>query len=201
MDNLLYIARQFRMLYRVPPGIWLLIAACFLGLWTLLMHLLDWRIPAEQRENPVFLRSACCRGRASFVLNMLLMLVGLLIIALVTFVRRGSVEHRIVLFPFRVLYGMKAPSDYWQVTIMNLVLYVPFACGLVFCLGRCSGWLRRHPVLATVLICLLLSLLAEVLQYINGSGLAEVDDALVNTLGGALGTIPYLFFRKHSDTL
>lgn len=201
MNNLLYIVGRFKLLYRVPPGTWLLIAAGFLVLWTLLMCLLDWRIPPEQSENPGFLRGARWRGRADLAFNLLLTLVGLLIIALVTFVRRGSVEHRVVLYPFRVLYGMKAPGDYWQVTIMNLVLYVPFACGLTFCLEHGRGWLGRHLVLATVVICLLLSLLAETLQYITGSGLAEVDDVLINTLGGVFGTIPYLFFRKHSDSL
>lgn len=201
MDNLLYIAGQFKLLYRIPPQRWLLITAAFLLLWTLLMRLLDWRVPQERSKNPGFLRSARRRGRVAFIINLILTLLGLAVVALVTFVRRGSVEHRVVLYPFRVLYGMKAPGDYWQVTIMNLVLYVPFACGLCFCLERCRGWLRQHPALATVMICLLLSLLAEALQYITGSGLAEVDDVLVNTLGAALGTIPYFFFRKHSESL
>lgn len=201
MDNLLYIAGRFKLLYRVPPRNWLMITTGFLLVWTLLMRFLDWRVPSEQSENPGFLRGARWRGSVALALNLLLMLVGLAVVALVTFVRRGSVKHRFVLYPFRVLYGMKAPGDYWQVTIMNLVLYVPFACGLCFCLQRGCGWLRRHPALATVLICLLLSLLAEALQFVTGSGLAEVDDVLVNTLGGALGTIPYLFFRKHSDSL
>ena len=201
MDYIYSITRQFKLLYRVPPGTWFLITVGFLLFWTLLMRLLDWRVPQEQSENPGFLRGARWRGRVALVVNLLLMIVGLLSIALVTFVRRGSVEHRVVLYPFRVLYGMKAPGDYWQVTIMNLVLYVPFACGLTFCLERGRDWFGHHPVLATVVICLLLSLLAETLQYITGSGLAEVDDVLINTLGGVFGTIPYLFFRKHSDSL
>lgn len=190
MKNLLYIAGQFKLLYPISPLHWLLITAGFIFIWTLLMRLLDWRVPLEQSANPGFLRGARRRERAALMLNLLLLLLGLMIIALVTFVRRGSVEHHVVLYPFRVLYGMKAPGDYWQVTIMNLVLYVPFACGLCFCLQRGRGWLGRHPVLATVSICLLLSLLAETLQYITGSGLAEVDDVLMNTLGGAIGTIP-----------
>lgn len=190
MDDIFTIYRQFKVLYRVHPAIWLLIAAGFLALWTLLMRLLDWRVPPEQSANPGFLRSARRRGRAALVLNFFLVLVGLAIIVLVTFVRRGSDEHRVVFYPLRVLYGMKAPGDYWQVMIMNLVLYVPFACGLAFCLQRGRGWLRCHPVFVTVLICLLLAVIAEVLQYITGSGLAEVDDVLMNTLGGVLGGMP-----------
>lgn len=198
MDDIFTIYRQFKVLYRVPPVIWLLIAAGFLALWTLLMRLLDWRVPPEQSRNPGFLRSARRRGRAALVLNLFLVLLGLMIIALVTFVRRGSVEHRVVLYPLRVLYGMKAPGDYWQVMIMNLVLYVPFACGLAFCLGRGHGRLWRHPVFATIIICLLLSVLAEVLQFITGSGLAEVDDVLMNTLGACLSTLPYAAFTWFS---
>lgn len=195
MDNLFYIARRFKLLYRIPPLNWLLITAGFLGLWTLLICLLGCRIPPEQRENPGPLCGARWLGKIAFVLNLALMLAGLLTIILVTIVRRGSVEHRVVLCPFRVLYGMKAPGDYWQVTIMNLVLYVPFACGLTFCFCRGHGWFRRHPAWGTALICLLLSVTAELLQYFFGSGLAEADDVLMNTLGGALGTIPYVICR------
>lgn len=201
MIDILSFASQFKLLYRVSPCAWPFIAVGFLLFWALLMRFLDWRVPQEKSMNPRFLRGARWRGRVAFVLNLILTLLGLAVVALVTFVRRGSVEHRVVLYPFRVLYGMKAPGDYWQVTIMNFVLYVPFACGLCFCLERCRGWLRQHPALATVMICLLLSLLAEALQYITGSGLAEVDDVLVNTLGAALGTIPDFFFRKHSESL
>ena len=155
MNSIYSLTGKFLLLYRVSPSTWLLITAAFLLLWTFLMCLLDWHIPAEQRMNPMFQRSAHRRRRAAFVLNLLLMLVGLAIVALVTFVRRGSVEQRFVLYPFRVLYGMKAPGDYWQVTIMNLVLYVPFACGLTFCFGRSRGGFGRRSVLATVLICFL----------------------------------------------
>ena len=192
MDSL-YIAGRFKLLYRIPPRRWLLITAGFLLLWTLLMCLLDCRLPPEQRVNPGSLCGARWRGNIAFVLNLVLMLAGLLTIILLTIVRRGSVEHLVVLYPFRVLYGMKAPEDYWKVTVMNLVLYVPFACGVPFCLVRCRCWLRRHSVLTTVLICLLLSVTAELLQYFRGSGLAEVDDVLMNTLGGSIGTIPYVF--------
>lgn len=194
MADIFTIYRQFKVLYRVPPGIWLLIITGFLALWTRLMCLLDWRVPPEQSMNPDFLRSARRRGKIARVLNLFLMLLGLMIIALVTFLRRGSVEHRVVFYPLRVLYGMKAPVDYWQVMIMNLVLYVPFACGLAFCVERGRGWIHCYPVSVTVLICLLLAVIAEVLQYITGSGLAEVDDVLMNTLGGVLGGMPCLIW-------
>ena len=199
MTGIFTIYRQFKVLYRVLPGIWLLIITGFLALWTMLMLFLDWRVPPEQSMNPGFLRGARRRGKIARVLNLFLMLLGLMIIALVTFVRRGSVEHRVVFYPLRVLYGLKAPADYWQVMIMNLVLYVPFACGLAFCVERGRGWIHCYPVSATIAICLLTSILAEGLQYITGSGLAEVDDVLMNTLGGVLGGMPCLVCGRNCE--
>ena len=195
MDDIYSITKQFLLLYRVPPGAWLLIATGFLVLWTLLMLCLKAHALQGQRRNLAVLR----RTKATFVLNLLLMLLGLAVILLVTFVRRGSAGHSVIFYPLRVLYGMQAPSDYWQITIMNFVLYVPFSCGLAFLLGGFSSRYnaaRRPAALWTVLICMLLSFLAEAMQYIAGSGLAEVDDVLANTLGGALGTLPFILIKR-----
>lgn len=176
------------MLYRIPPEYWLLIMTGFLVGWTLLMVLLGRRGPVRQFENA----ASTEQKKAAYALNLILMLIGLTIIFLVTFVRRGSPVHQVVLIPLRVLLGQKAPGDYWQVTIMNLVLYVPFACGLCFVLGK----KRARPVGEAVLIGFILAFVAEALQYIFGSGTAEVDDVLVNTLGALLGTVPYMLYRR-----
>lgn len=134
------------------------------------------------------IQSSLRRTRFAFVLNLVLMLVGLVIILLVTFVRRESSEHRVILIPLRVLFGLKAPRDYWHVTVMNIVLYVPFSCGLCFVIGKKYA----RQVGASVLICVILALVAEARQYIFGYGLAEMDDVLMNTLGASLGTLPYV---------
>lgn len=120
------------------------------------------------------------------------MLLGLTIILLVTFVRRKSSENQVILIPMRVLFGLRAPGDFWDVTVMNVVLYVPFACGLCFVLGK----KYTHPARLTILICFILSFTAEVLQYILDSGWTEVDDVLMNTLGAFLGTLPYMITSK-----
>ena len=184
------------MLYRIPPVYWLLIMAGFLALWTLLMALLGRRVPVKQSENTTLKQRSLKPNKAAYALNLILMLVGLTIILLVTFVRRGSTVHQVILIPLRVLFGQKAPGDYWQVTIMNLVLYVPFACGLCFIMGK----KRLHPVGETILICSILAFVAEALQYALGSGTAEVDDVLVNTLGALLGTVPYMLCRRINAT-
>lgn len=191
MDNLLYIAGRFKQLYRISPISWLLIAAGFLILWTALMLLVYKKIPMKRDETKGLLRGPCVRGNAVFVLNLILMLLGLAIILLVTFVRRRVSDHQAILIPLRVLFGHKVPKDYWQVSIMNIVLYVPFACGMVFCLRFGSTRTLSHPAGTTILLCLFLSFIAETNQYLRVAGLAEVDDVLMNTLGGAIGTIPY----------
>ena len=192
MLNLYYIAQKFKLLYRIPPEYWLLIMTGFLAFWTLLMGFLCRSVPVEQSRNTALLQSSVSRNKLVFALNLALMLVGLTIILLVTFVRRESSVHKVILIPLRVLFGQKAPGDYWQVTIMNIVLYVPFACGLCFAMGK----KRPHPVRGTVLICFISAFVAEALQYILGSGTAEMDDVLVNILGASLGTIPYILCQR-----
>lgn len=149
------------------------------------------KVPLAQCQNPEVLQRTIRRSKVALALNLALMLVGLMIIFLVTFARRGYSEDSVILIPLRVLFGLHVPRDYWQVMVMNLVLYVPFACGLVFCLERSRNWPRLHPALGTVLICLLLSATAETKQYLMGSGIAEVDDVLMNTFGGTIGLLPW----------
>ena len=146
----------------------------------------------EETQNTALIKSVLSKSRFMFALNLILMLLGLAIILLVTFVRRKSSENQVIMFPMRVLFGLRAPGDYWHVTVMNIVLYVPFACGLCFVLGK------KYKLSAglTIVICFILSFAAEVLQYSLDSGWAEVDDVLMNTLGAFLGTLPYVITTK-----
>jgi len=138
------------------------------------------------------------------ILNLLLMLAGLAAIVFVTLVRLRSLSHRMVLIPLRPLWGMKVSKSYWHVTVMNIVLFVPFACGLSCLLGvpsvktgdgnRRRAFVRK-PARVTILTCLVISVLAEAAQYLFGMGLCEADDVLMNTLGGAIGTIPFCLTR------
>ena len=192
MFNLYFIAQRFKLLYRILPEQWMLIMVVFLTLWTLLMISLCRRGPEEQRGNPELLQCSLQRSKVAFAMNLILMLVGLTIILLVTFVRRRSSEHQLILIPLRVLFGLRAPRDYWHVTVMNIVLYVPFSCGLCFVMGK----KYMHPVGKTILICFILAFVAEILQFVYGSGTAELDDVLMNTFGAFLGTIPYGLCRR-----
>lgn len=128
-------------------------------------------------------------GKICFSLNLIMTLLGLSMILYMTYVRHVSSVHQFVLYPLRPLYGMKVSSDYWKVSVMNIVLYVPFACGLTFLI-------KRHPVRSTILVCLCLSVIAELLQYFGTSGVSEVDDVLFNTFGAVLGTLPVVVLVK-----
>ena len=180
-----------------------MILAVFLLLWTGLLIVLS---PAGRRlSDPESCGQRDRRKRVILqVLNLLLMLAGLAAIVFVTLVRRRSLSHRMVLIPLRPLWGMKVSKSYWHVTVMNIVLFVPFACGLSCLLGVRSmqpedvhrrGAFARKPVRVTILVCFLLSVLAEAAQFLFGMGLCEVDDVLMNTLGGAIGTIPFCLTR------
>ena len=61
----------------------------------------------------------------------------------------------------------------------NIVWFVPLGFYLVF--------FRKFRVRRAVLYGFLLSLFIEVMQFVLGTGVSEVDDLLLNSLGSALG--------------
>lgn len=155
--------------YKIPLKTWIITAAIILTAWTLLMLLFR-----KQKGFRLFLS----RIFASL---------GLFLIVLMTFVRYPNQGTGLIWIPLRPLFGMRVSSDYWFVSITNLILYIPFACGLSF---SGDGEKKKGAIGKTILICFLVSLAAESYQYTTASGLAEVDDVLFNTLGGLIGAIP-----------
>ena len=71
--------------------------------------------------------------------------------------------------------------------LMNVILFYPAGLLLVGFLG--DRWKRYGKILLILVICCLLSLGIEHLQYHLGIGLAETDDVLHNSLGGVIGAI------------
>lgn len=61
----------------------------------------------------------------------------------------------------------------------NIVWFVPFGFYLAF--------FREFRMRRVILCGFLLSLFIEVMQFVLGTGVSEVDDLLLNTLGSALG--------------
>lgn len=66
----------------------------------------------------------------------------------------------------------------------NIVLFIPL--GVYFALFHESYGIRKN-VLAVCFI----SMAAEIVQYILKMGIADVDDVILNTLGGFIGVIAY----------
>ncbi len=173
----------FLILYKLPPWLLFLYTMAALAVWTLIICFLN-KQELQQQDDGESKKDPLGR-KISFSLNLIIMILGLAMILYMTYVRHTSSVHQFVLYPLRPLYGMKVSTDYWQVSVMNIVLYVPFACGLTFLI-------KPHPVRTTILICLCLSVVAEMLQYFGTSGVSEVDDVLFNTFGAVLGTLPFV---------
>lgn len=73
----------------------------------------------------------------------------------------------------------------------NVVLFVPFGYALPSLFG--AG--RRRPVLY-VFLCMVFSIMIELMQFVTNTGCCDVDDVLLNTLGGLCGYLVYAFLHK-----
>ncbi|MCR4672192.1 MAG: VanZ family protein [Lachnospiraceae bacterium] len=61
----------------------------------------------------------------------------------------------------------------------NIIWFVPLGCYLVAFKGK--------PLLTAVLMGFVLSLIIEVLQFVLGTGVSELDDLVLNTCGCVIG--------------
>lgn len=92
--------------------------------------------------------------------------------------RIPSDNHRFTLF---AAYS----NEFWREMFMNGLLYVPFGVSVSVLIGPWS-----------VLAALILSVVIESWQFFAGTGLAQGSDVLMNTLGAAIGLIPYMVVKK-----
>ena len=72
-------------------------------------------------------------------------------------------------------------SRFIYLFVGNLVWFMPFGFFLVF--------YKKKSFWKTVFFGFLLSLFIEVMQYILGTGVSEVDDLILNTLGCIIGAV------------
>lgn len=84
---------------------------------------------------------------------------------------------------------MLAGYKYWKrdviQNIQNILFFIPY--GFLFPWKRWIGVLAGGALLSTTI---------EVIQYIGGLGLAELDDVLCNTLGSMVGFWLFLIVMK-----
>ena len=105
-------------------------------------------------------------------------------------------EYHYNLIPF---HEIKRFIHYYEVLGMEAVLlnllgnvaaFMPFGFFLPIFSGRCRN------ILNTILYSFELSVLVELIQLITKVGSFDVDDIILNTLGGALGYVVYKIVRS-----
>ena len=78
----------------------------------------------------------------------------------------------------------------------NIVIFMPMGYALPSLFTKGSRWPLNY-----VIICATFSITVEVLQFASGTGSADIDDVILNTLGGFLGYLVYaLTHRRDTET-
>lgn len=99
--------------------------------------------------------------------------------------------------PFREIRRYIVYSDRlgWEIVALNLLgnvfVFLPFGF-LVPSMWPSHD--KKHPV-ALFFLTLLFSVMVEILQFVTGVGAADVDDVILNTIGGCLGYQIYAAWR------
>lgn len=126
---------------------------------------------------------SCFRRYRKFwiIFNVIVFLIILyLVLRYTVLYRTPSNDHQFMFFaPFN--------SEFYRELLMNVLLFYPLGLTLTVLIGPWS-----------ILVAFILSFGIESWQYIAGTGVAQVSDVLMNTLGCAIGAVPYLirFFLK-----
>jgi VanZ like family. len=90
------------------------------------------------------------------------------------------------LIPFIELQRILVKGDLWQfiyLFIGNIIWFIPF--------GFMMRILTKLNKLKIAICALILSFLIELMQFIFGTGISELDDLILNTLGALIGMMIY----------
>ena len=129
------------------------------------------------------------------VLYILMCIYVCFLINITLLTREQGSREGIVLIPFANLFGATGRLNYRMLAyaLYNVVLFVPYGMLLNFLKKHLNLWRRVCIVMAE---CFLASLTIEGLQLISGCGYFEVEDLVCNVLGGALGVILAIPFKR-----
>lgn len=127
--------------------------------------------------------------------GLLLILVYLGVLLRMTVFRDGWYAHglfsgTVVLLPFQTVFSYLNtghPQQFYYQFFGNIAWFIPFGAYLRLC---------GLPAWKVVVLTAALSALIEVLQYVFGCGWSEVEDLLLNTVGGAIGCALAALFLK-----
>lgn len=82
-------------------------------------------------------------------------------------------------------FAAQFDNEYYREMFMNALLYFPLGLSLTVLIGPWS-----------ILAAFMLSLGIETWQYFAGTGLAQGTDVIMNTLGAAIGALPFLIVKR-----
>ena len=113
--------------------------------------------------------------KAFQIINKLFYPIAVYIVLRYSVLERTPSDER--LFTFFADYG----NEFYRELFMNALLYIPV--GMVF-----SVWIGPWAIL----IGFVMSIAIESWQFFNGTGLAQGTDVIMNTLGTAIGSLPWM---------
>lgn len=125
-----------------------------------------------------------------------LLFLGYLLFYSVGFNRVEHEEYRYNLTMFQEImryYDLGMRTGRWNLFVMNvignIVVFMPIGMFLPSLFARCRN------ILFTTVLSFEISLCVEVVQLVTKVGSFDVDDLLLNTIGGICGYIIYMMYR------
>lgn len=118
--------------------------------------------------------------------NLAVFVIAVFAILYTTLYSRTESYQAPVFIPLHSFYQAKTQPEMYRVMLMNIFLFEPIGLSLPNILPK-----KAHPVAATVIIAMLLSVFVEATQYYFCLGRCEIDDVIMNTLGAAVGGLAY----------
>lgn len=104
----------------------------------------------------------------------LLVFYGVFLILYITLLRREPGYNENI----RLYLKLWPDADVWAGNLLNVVLYIPFGWAV-------QRWKQSRKI--SIGSAFLLSACCELLQYVAGRGMTDVNDILFNTIGSVVG--------------
>lgn len=164
-----YLEQVLSVQFRDIPNSFFIVSFLILCIFIVLVFML--RMNRQKKRMSVFL--------------MLLVEYVFLMFCSTVICRETKYTHHLELMPFWNYHNVlnaDRPTDYLEV-LLNIMLYSP--------IGFLLGCLYKR-LLPSIMICILLSVVTELSQYVLHRGLCETDDVIHNTLGGLFGWFLYI---------
>ncbi len=136
------------------------------------------------REHFCFYKEIYQLLTISYILFLYYLLLGL----------ENAASYGVNVVPFREITRYKIGSNLFVYNVIgNIAVFIPFGIFLNYIL-------KSKKVIYTLLIAIIVSLTAELIQYKIGRAF-DVDDVLLNTLGAGIGYLFYRFIEFINDKL